>query len=283
MKRILTAFLLIVAVVALVFLGPLWLIAVAAGGVAALAAVEYRALAHQSPTPNSEVHIPLWWLLASTGLIFFFTLRLPDFELPVLTLLTFILLAYTGLRAPLDRVLLDTSFGLFALIYVVYPLTLIPLIKAHEDGTGLLTFLFVCVWSGDIAALYIGKNFGRRKLAPRLSPNKTWEGAIASVAGSVLCGMGVFYLGIYLSARGYTALHIATPALQMVVLAVILNIAAQLGDLLESAIKRGAGVKDSGTLLPGHGGILDRIDALLLAAPVLWYILLLKDWQGLFR
>ncbi len=278
MTRILTAFVLITLVVALVLYGPLWLIAIFAAVVAGLAGYEYRALAHEK-----AVHIPLWWLLGSTALIFFFTVRLPDFELPVLTLLTFILLAWSGFRAPLDRVLLDTSLGLFSLIYVVYPLTLLPLIKAHEDGTGLLLFLFVTVWFGDIAALYIGRNFGRRKLAPRLSPNKTWEGAVASVLGSVVFGMGVYYLGAYLLTRGYTALTISAPAWQMILLAVVLNVAAQLGDLLESAIKRGAGVKDSGTLLPGHGGILDRIDALLLAAPVLWYILLLKDWQGLFR
>ena len=293
MKRILTALVLITVVVTIVLRGPLWLLSTVAALVAALAAVEYRALAHRrrpalsSPTiPNSDqataVCIPYWWLLSAIILIFFFTLRLPDFELPVLSLLTFILLAWSGFRAPLHRVLLDTSLGLFALIYIVYPLTLLPLIRAHEDGTGLLLLLFVCVWFGDIAALYVGKSLGRRKLS-RLSPNKTWEGAIASVAAAVLFGMGLYYLGAYLSPKGYTALHIAIPAWQMVLLAIVLNIAAQLGDLLESAIKRGADVKDSGTLLPGHGGILDRIDALLLAAPVLWYILLLKDWQTLFR
>ena len=278
MKRILTALALIVLVVALVLYGPLWLIAVFCALVAGLAAWEYRALAHEK-----SVYIPLWWLLASTVLIFFFTVKLPDFELPVLSLLTFILLTWSGFRAPLPRVLLDTALGLFALIYVVYPLTLLPLIKAHEDGTGLLLFLFVTVWAGDIFALYIGKNFGRRKLAPRLSPNKTWEGSIASVVGSVLCGMGLYYLGRYLALHSTTAIQINIPAWQMAGLAIILNIAAQLGDLLESAIKRGAGVKDSGTLLPGHGGILDRIDALLLAAPVLWYVLLLRDWQTLFH
>jgi phosphatidate cytidylyltransferase len=278
MKRILTAVVLIAAVFAIIFLGPLWLLAVAAAIVALLAAYEYRALAH-----HTDVYIPLWWLALATVVIFFFTLRLPDFELPVLTLVTFILLAWSGFRAPLDRVLPDAALGLFALIYIVYPLTLLPLIKAHEDGTGLLVFLFVCVWFGDIAALYIGKNFGKRKLAPRLSPNKTIEGSVASILGSVLFGMSVYYGGLALAARGYTELHIAIPAWQMILLAIVLNLAAQLGDLLESAIKRGAGVKDSGTMLPGHGGILDRIDALLLAAPVLWYILLLKDWQGLFR
>ena len=283
MKRIITAVVLIVAVVALVLYGQLWMIATFAAVVAALAAYEYRAIAHAGAVPGIDVYIPLWWLLASTALIFFFTLKLPDFELPVLTLVTFILLAWSGFRAPLNRVLLDAALGLFALIYVVYPLTLLPLIKAHEDGTGLLLFLFLCVWMGDIFALYIGKNFGKRKLAPRLSPNKTWEGSIASVAGSVLFGMGLYYLGLYLSGRGYTVLHIGWPAWQLLLLAILLNLAAQVGDLLESAIKRGAGVKDSGTLLPGHGGILDRIDALLLAAPVLWYTLLLRDWQTLFR
>lgn len=277
MKRILTAVVLIAVVFALIFLAPLWLIAVVAAIVAGLAAYEYRDLAHQK-----DVHIPLWWLIGATALIFLSIHYQPTFELPVLTLITFILLAWSGFRAPLDRVLLDTALGLFALIYVVYPLTLLTLIKAHEDGTFLLVFLFVCVWFGDIAALYIGRNFGRRKLAPQLSPNKTWEGSIASVLGSVIFGMSIFYLGLYLDLRGFTQLHIGWPVWQLVLLAIIINLAAQLGDLLESAIKRGAGVKDSGTMLPGHGGILDRIDALLLAAPVLWYILLLRDWLGLF-
>jgi phosphatidate cytidylyltransferase len=277
MKRILTALVLIAAVLAIILFGPLWSLALAAAVVAGLAAYEYRELAHAT-----DVFIPLWWLLAATAIIFYFTIRLPDFELPVLTLVTFILLAWSGFRAPINRVLLDTALGLFALIYIVYPLTLLPLIKAHEDGVGLLLFLFVCVWSGDTAALYVGKAWGRHKLTT-LSPNKTWEGALASVAASVVLGMALYYLGIYLSPRGYTVLHIGIPAWQMVLLAIVLNLAAQLGDLLESAIKRGAGVKDSGTMLPGHGGILDRIDALLLAAPVLWYILLLKDWQTLFR
>ena len=141
----------------------------------------------------------------------------------------------------------------------------------------------VCVWAGDIAALYIGRTFGRHKLAPRLSPGKTWEGSIASIAGSILAAAILVYISDLLTARGNLTVHITEPLWQTLLLAAILNIAAQLGDLLESAVKRGAGVKDSGTMLPGHGGILDRIDALLLAAPVLWFALVIKDYFGLGR
>jgi phosphatidate cytidylyltransferase len=285
MKRILTAVVLIAVVVSVLLLGPLWLLSASAAVVSLLAAYEYRELAGKF-----DARIPLWWLVLAILASFYLTLPGIDheFQLPVLTLFTFVLLTWSGMRAPLQRVLPDTAFGVFGLIYVVYPLTLVPLIKAHRDltdgdGTGLIVFLLVCVWAGDIAALYVGKAFGKHKLAPQLSPNKTIEGSIASIAGSVVFGMSLYYLGDALAAHGYTKLRIAIPAWEMVVLAILLNVAAQLGDLLESAIKRGAGVKDSGAMLPGHGGILDRIDALLLAAPVLWYILLLKDWQGLIR
>jgi phosphatidate cytidylyltransferase len=285
MKRIVTAFVLIVAVMAIVFVGPVWLLALGGALVAALAVIEFRALALAGAAARgTAADLPIWWLLPATLLLFLLVDRLPgvealpEYQVPVLSLLAFVLFTWNSLRRPLEHVLTETSQGLFALFYVAYPLALTALIRAHDDGKGLLTFLFVCVWSGDIAALYIGKRYGRAKIAPRLSPNKTVEGSIASVVGSVVFGMLVYLLGQLLNDRGFSALHIAMPWWQMVLLAIVLNVAAQLGDLLESAIKRGAGVKDSGKMLPGHGGILDRIDALLLAAPVMWYVLLVRDW-----
>jgi len=285
MKRILTATVLILAVFALTFFGKLWMITLFAAIVAELAAFEYLQLANAGSTSDST-RIPLWWMALGTALLFL--VNLPGWPteavlLPALSALTLTLLAWNGFRGTLTYILPDTAKGLFGLIYIAYPLTLVPAIWKQEDGMALLLFLMVCVWCGDIAALYIGKNFGRHKLAPRLSPGKTWEGAIASVVGSVIAGMAVVYVSDVLTARGNLILHIAEPVWQSLLLAILLNIAAQLGDLLESAIKRGANVKDSGTMLPGHGGILDRIDALLLAAPVLWYILLLKDYLGLGR
>jgi phosphatidate cytidylyltransferase len=279
MKRIVTAILLILGVVALIFLGQLWMLALASCVIAELAAYEYLTLAN-----SGEAHIPVWWMAAATAVLFLFTL--PGFhyeaELPVLSALALVLLAWTGFRGSVERVLPDAAIGLFGLVYVAFPLTLLPMLWNRDDGKPLLLFLMVCVWSGDTAALYIGRNFGRHKLS-KLSPNKTWEGSLASVAGSVIAGLAVVFAGDFLSARGNTVLHILEPVWESIILAVLINVAAQLGDLLESAMKRGAGVKDSGTMLPGHGGILDRIDALLLAAPVLWCVLLIKDAFSLGR
>jgi phosphatidate cytidylyltransferase len=286
MKRILTAVVLILAVFALIFFGQLWMITLFAAIVAELAAYEYLKLAAVgAEAHDAKLRIPTWWMAIGTALAFVVTL--PNFpveaQLPVLSALTLALFAWNGFRSPLIQVLPDTAQGLFGLIYIAYPLTLVPLMWKQEDGPALVLFLMVCVWCGDIAALYVGRAFGKHKLAPRLSPGKTWEGSLASILGSVLAAGLVLVASDALTARGNMVLHISQPVWQSLLLAAILNIAAQLGDLLESAIKRGAGVKDSGTMLPGHGGILDRIDALLLAAPVLWYVLLLKDYFGLGR
>ncbi|HEY3840842.1 MAG TPA: phosphatidate cytidylyltransferase, partial [Bryobacteraceae bacterium] len=111
-------------------------------------------------------------------------------------------------------------------------------------------------------AYYVGRRWGRRKLAPRVSPGKTWEGAMASAVVSAIAG--VLALPRLIPGVGFG---------EALVLALAANIAGQVGDLAESAIKRGAGVKDSGTLLPGHGGLLDRVDSSMFALPVLYGIL----------
>lgn len=280
MKRILTAIVLIALVVALILLGKLWMVTVFAAIVAGLAAIEFRQLSSAGGNP-----IPLWWTLAAIALFFAATFLRPQDTITAVVFATLVLFSWNALRAQLARVLPETAAGLLLLIYIAFPLTLIPQIwnRQEGDGTVLVFFLFLCVWSGDIAALYIGKRFGRRKLAPSLSPNKTWAGAIASILASVIFGLGLILYGDWLSAHGssFTRLHTSSPWWQWLLLAILLNVAAQFGDLLESALKRGANVKDSGALLPGHGGILDRIDALLLAAPVLWFVLVIREFFAL--
>ena len=270
MQRILTAIVLIAAVVLILFKTPLLVMTVASALVAGLALYEYAGLANKR-----GARVPIWFILPAAALLFI--LPAPQ-HFAVVTILSIALLGWASFSAPPEQVLPDAAYGIFGLLWVAYPLALLPQMS-NTHGPALVLFLFVVVWSGDIAALYVGKNFGRHKLAPRLSPNKTWEGSIASVAGSVLCGMALVFSGNLLNSHtGSTVLSIDVPPEQLALLAVLLNIAAQIGDLVESAVKRGSGVKDSGHLLPGHGGMLDRIDALLLAAPVLWYALEIKEY-----
>jgi phosphatidate cytidylyltransferase len=268
MQRILTAVVLVPIVILLVFVSPKWpmLLMGVIFVVAALALWEYLGLADAmgAKTPRVMVIVCLAILLAA---IF----RRPDLMAPVTGSLSLALLVLCTFRSPVNRVLPDTAYSVFGLLYIGLSMSTLYLLSSQDNGPSLLLFLLLVVWSGDIAALYIGRAFGRWKLAPMLSPNKTWEGTLASVAGSVLIAVLLVWLAGILTAHAIEYLSYPGSYLHWIGLAVLLNIAAQLGDLVESAIKRGAGVKDSGCLLPGHGGVLDRIDALLLAAPVLWY------------
>ena len=119
----------------------------------------------------------------------------------------------------------------------------------------------VSVWVNDSVAFLVGSRWGRHKLAPRLSPNKTWEGSIGGLLGSALLGWGGFdWLGV-------------EPRWPLLGVLLVSAVAAQLGDLVESMLKRAAEVKDSGRLVPGHGGLLDRLDAIILAGPVFYGLL----------
>ena len=272
MKRILTAVILIPLVLALVLWAPLWLQMLAAGAIAELALYEYLALADASGKRS-----PRWLVLLCCAVLFAVAYWIPLFLLPAIGIFALVLLAVCSLRSPLDQVLSDAALGFFGLMYVAFPLVLAPLLTTQESGTAQLLFLLVVVWAGDITALYVGSLWGRHKMAPILSPKKTWEGAAGSMLGSIAAGLGLVASGSILYRRGIAHLLYAQPWWYWVGMAILLNIAAQIGDLLESAIKRGAGLKNSGSLLPGHGGILDRIDALLLALPVLWYALLFRQ------
>jgi phosphatidate cytidylyltransferase len=137
-------------------------------------------------------------------------------------------------------------------------------ILLHDINRNWLMFGLAVNWIGDTAAYYVGKNFGRHKLAPSVSPGKSWEGSAASVVMGVVFGM--IYLPLTIK---------GTSLLAAALLALAANVAGQVGDLAESALKRGAGVKDSGGLLPGHGGVLDRLDSTMFALPVLYSLLTL--------
>jgi phosphatidate cytidylyltransferase len=267
MKRVLTALILAPLVLALVFLGPMWLITLVVAVVAMLAAWEFLAL-----TERRGAKPPKVLTLGCIGLLFAGNYQSPEETITLFGMFSVILLVYCAFRSPVDRALADATSSVFALFYLCLTLIPIPMLRAQSNGPSLLAFLFLTVWAGDSVAMYSGRTFGKRKLAPNLSPNKTWVGAIGSVAGAVAVAGILLGLSSYLVQWNSVKLSFAdAPWWYWLMLAVMVNVAAQVGDLAESALKRSAGVKDSGTLLPGHGGILDRIDALLLAAPVLWY------------
>ena len=158
--------------------------------------------------------------------------------------------------------LLDSAGTMMGTLYVGL-LNYFFLVRSLPDGWIWLIFTLAGTWACDTTAYFVGKAFGRRRLAPELSPKKTLEGAIGGIMGSVLAG--------YLFALIYPFL----PLSKMLLLGLLVGAAAEVGDLLESAFKRQAGVKDSSKLIPGHGGILDRIDSALFSAPLVYYYVLL--------
>ena len=193
----------------------------------------------------------------------------------------FIFLAIGMRRADLSGSFPAAMVSAFAFSYVALPLGFLVQIRQQWAGSFLLLYLLLIVWAGDIFAYFVGRSLGRHLMSPRISPKKTWEGALASLLASLLVGMLLYQYSLPISNAllraglidregGYFALQ-KPPLWPTLLLSAAINIAAQLGDLVESLIKRGAGVKDSGGLLPGHGGMLDRIDALLFAAPILWF------------
>jgi phosphatidate cytidylyltransferase len=164
----------------------------------------------------------------------------------------------------------DIAFARIALLLVSITYGAFPWLAAWElylmgGDSRYLILLATVVWCGDTGAYFVGKYKGKRKLAPRMSPNKTWEGSIGGLLASLLgaCLIKLIY--------GDQIHHWVA----IVAAALVGGAFGQMGDLVESSLKRFSGVKDSGTIFPGHGGFLDRVDGLLLAAPVIWLILYL--------
>jgi len=157
-------------------------------------------------------------------------------------------------KTPLPEIF--PALGAFAFGVPYFALPTASLYYIHRIGPWWLFLLLAIVWLGDTAAYYVGSHWGRTKLAATVSPNKTWEGAVAGFA----TGIGATVLWSLWKFDGLDG--------RLVLIGAATAAAAQVGDLVESMIKRGAGLKDSGNLLPGHGGMLDRMDAMLFAAPV---------------
>ncbi len=277
MKRVLTALVLIPIVLVLVFLGPRWqwLFALAVAAVAALAGWEYMGL-----TRRCGANPPRIAVIVALLALFAINFQWSDLTLAAFGLLSLGLLVYCVFFKQVEGMIADSAASIFCLLYTGLTLIALPTLREEVNGASLVMFLLCVVWAGDTAAYYVGRAWGRHKMTPALSPGKSWEGAAGSLAGGLLAAGMLLGLATVLQSSGDRGM--IPPALSSELsyseetwywlgLAALVNVAGQVGDLAESALKRSAGVKDSGDLLPGHGGVLDRIDALLLAAPVLWY------------
>lgn len=174
-----------------------------------------------------------------------------------------VLLYQLAANRDLTTTLTDAAVSLLGIFYLGWFLGHLILLRNFDQGEYLIFFLFLVTWAGDTGAYYVGKGFGRHRLAPNVSPNKTVEGAIGGWVASVLVAV--------LARWWFLPLISVSDSL---VLGGLLGIVGQLGDLTESMFKRGAGVKDSGQFLPGHGGVLDKLDSLIFTAPVLYYYLI---------
>jgi phosphatidate cytidylyltransferase len=287
-KRVVTALVLIPLVLLLVLKAPLYVMAIVAGAVALLAVAEFLKLAgHYGIQPlwnATYAFVALFFVLVIVAT----TNRVPLVETTAmiygLALATafapFMFLTIAMRRPELPSGYPAAAASTFAFTYVAIPMALLVQIRQQPAGAILVIYTLLVVWAGDIFAYFVGKAIGRHRMSPEISPKKTWEGAIASVVASVVIGtlwfqhavgISTWLLQLGLIERRDGMFGLQQPQLgTIIVLSAIVNIAAQLGDLVESLIKRGAGVKDSGSILPGHGGMLDRIDAMLFAVPVVW-------------
>lgn len=273
--RGLTAVVLIPIVVALVWFAPPLLLAAVATVVAILALHEFFELSERQGATAFKK-----WTIACSAALFYAQYSLGLVETRNLSGAVLLIQGGEGRTLSMEGILLLFVFGavligLFTqrslqdvlpavavssagLFFVVFPFSfLVRLNEIENIGRHLVLFTLCSIWAGDMLAYFVGRSFGRVLMAPLLSPKKTWEGALANLFGSLLVAVAF-------------ARWLQIDVVNLMLIAALGNVAGQMGDLIESAFKRGASVKDSGSLLPGHGGMYDRIDSLILAAPVVW-------------
>ena len=199
-------------------------------------------------------------ILIALFIIAAFVLEEVSVEVGMFTTLLVIPASYVFSKSDLDEALPSSAVAVMGTMYVgMLAGCLVRLRDDFPDGPNLVFFLLLVVWLGDAGAYYTGKRFGRTKLSPRISPKKTVEGLIGGVMMSIITAV-VIHLTFFPE----------FPLLAAIVMGAVLSVAGVIGDLAESMWKRSAAVKDSGSLIPGHGGFLDRFDSILFIAPILY-------------
>jgi phosphatidate cytidylyltransferase len=261
LKRIITAIIAFPLLCLLIFKGSIFLFTLFIGIVSLIALFEYYRIVFNDKEPPVFSPINLWGALC--GLLIIGAAYNLSFQLITgLLILNFIGAAILSMPQYKNgpEILNMVEKEIQAVVYIPLSLAVMVLLRNDTQGVAWIFFLLFIVFAGDIGAFYSGKFFGRHKLSPSISPGKTIEGSIGGMIFSVI--VGYIFMRLFLP-------HLNTPMIFL--LFIIVNISAQTGDLFESQLKRTGNIKDSGNILPGHGGILDRIDALLFAAPVTYF------------
>jgi len=252
MKRILTALVFVPVVLLVTIFSPDWLFASAIGLTSAWALDEFLTL-----TERKGIGRPGRWFLAPAAFVGFSFIGGPAWVLTSFVAATLLLMTITIFDGAVETALGRVAVGLGGVGYCILTLGFLVLMMPRET----ILVLFGIIWIGDTSAYYGGRAIGRHLLAPKVSPKKTVEGAITGLVGSVIAGS---LLGSWLLDDAWS---------RLIVISALTAVAGQLGDLAESVLKRSVGVKDSSSILPGHGGILDRLDSLFFAAPVFYWLL----------
>jgi phosphatidate cytidylyltransferase len=273
MKRLLTAAVGVPLALAAIFLLPGWAFFLVCAAAMTGAAVEFARLARGAAPHAPWWALPLlvppaaamlaWGLTDGVAVDGYWALGFATATTVGLGVL--VLLA----RTPVAEALVGLGGLAFGLSYFAAPTAALYRLQRHDPW--ILFLLLAIVWLGDTAAYYIGTRFGRHRLAPVVSPKKSWEGALAGLAVSIA------------SVAAWSIWRLERLDLLLLAIGAATALASQLGDLVQSLLKRAAHVKDSGGLLPGHGGLWDRMDAMLFAAPVLLVLLELAGGRGVVR
>jgi phosphatidate cytidylyltransferase len=257
MKRLITAFIAILFLIGVIRYAPVWVFIILTLFAALISLNEFYALIK----PKIAEKIVFFYYVLTT--ILFFSILANNhrsialFPFFVIVPLAFFIFTYPKSHHKIG----DISTLIMGPFYICLPLVLLAIIARLPQGRMWISFILVVIFAGDTGSFYCGKFFGKHKLT-QISPGKTWEGTIGGLIANIACA-GLF---------GYV-FFTSLSVISIMIVGIVLGISGQIGDLAESMLKRISNKKDSGKILPGHGGMLDRIDSLLFAVPVLYVYL----------
>ena len=263
LKRVSSAVLGLPMVIIVLLLGNKYVIDLALAIVAVIALHEYfNAFSKYKPIKwigyLSAISISLIHIIPEDML-----LKTIALAIPVIVIVLFMQLVIKNMKISI----IDIAITLFGICYIVLFILFIPLMAGEENGKIYIWYIFIISWGTDIFAYLVGKRFGKHKFS-KISPNKSIEGCVAGIVGAVVLALIYTFF-----VNKFASVHVIS-YVAITIVAIILSIVGQFGDFSASSIKRFVGIKDFSNLIPGHGGILDRIDSLIFIAPFAYILLM---------